>query len=193
MRFFLRFSMIAVLMAVGSAAAAAPPAPFTLSTTAFADGGQIPVQFTAAAQDVAPGQGVSPPLAWSNPPAGTRSFVLHMHDLDVARNRTTDDQLHWLVWNLPATATGLPQGVPPGSQLAGGAYQISATGATYRGPGAPAAGPPHHYVIELYALDGTIDVQPEADPFATRAQVLAAIQGHVLGKAVYLGLFHRPQ
>jgi Raf kinase inhibitor-like YbhB/YbcL family protein len=116
-----------------------------------------------------------------------------MHDLDVARNNTTDDQAHWVVWNIPPTATGLPEGVPRGSQRPDGSYQISATGPMYRGPGAPAAGPRHHYMFELYALDTKLDVQPTGDAFETRSKVLAAMQGHVLAKAVYGGLFRRPQ
>ena len=51
----------------------------------------------------------------------------------------------------------------------------------------------HHYVFELYALDTKLDVQPSADAFETRAKVINAIQGHILGKAVYGGLFRRPQ
>ncbi len=184
--------VVAALLAGAPAVAQTATAPLTLSTTAFPDGGQFPIQFTAAAPGVAPGQGTSPPLTWANPPAGTKSFLLHMHDLDVTRNGTTDDQLHWLVWNIPATSTGLPQGVPAGSQLADGSYQVSATGPMYRGPGAPATGPLHHYVLELYALDSTLDIQPTTDGFATRTKVIAAAQGHVLGKAVYLGFFHRP-
>jgi phosphatidylethanolamine-binding protein (PEBP) family uncharacterized protein len=62
----------------------------------------------------------------------------------------------------------------------------------YRGPGAPAAGLPHHYVFELYALDTMLSVQPGEDAFETRTRVFAAMQGHVLGKAVLLGLFKRP-
>ncbi len=116
-----------------------------------------------------------------------------MHDMDVARNRTTDDQVHWVVWNIPATATGLPEGVPKGSQRPDGSYQISATGPVYRGPGAAATGPLHHYMFEIYALDTKLDVQPAADAFETRANVMKAMQGHVLGKAVYGGLFKRPQ
>lgn len=167
--------------------------PMTLSTTAFTDGGTIPVKFSQAAPGAAPGEGTSPALTWANAPAGTQSFLLHMHDLEVARNKTTDDQLHWLVWNIPATATGLPEGVPKGPQLADGSHQTSATGQVYRGPGAPATGPPHHYVFEIYALDTKVDVPAAADPFETRTNVMKAIQGHVLGKAVYLGLFKRPQ
>src|SRR5581483_5174211 len=128
-----------------------------------------------------------------NVPAGTQSFVLHMHDMDLARNRTTDDQPHWVVWNIPKTATGLAEGQPKGSKLPDGSFQISATGPLYRGPGAAATGPQHHYVFELFALDTTIEVQPTGDAFETRANVLKAIQGHILGKAVYGGLFKRPQ
>jgi Raf kinase inhibitor-like YbhB/YbcL family protein len=157
------------------------------------DGGDVPVKFTQAAPGVATGEGLSPAISWTNAPAGTQSFVLNMHDEDVARNKTTDDQAHWVVWNIPATATGLPEGVPKGSKLANGAFQISATGEMYRGPGAPANGPKHHYMFEIYALDTTINVQPTADAFETRANVMKAIQGHVLGKAVYGGLFKRPQ
>lgn len=178
----------------GRGGAAAPSGPaMTLSIPGFPDGGQIPVKFSQAAEGAAPGEGTSPAMSWANPPAGTQSFFLHMHDLDLARNKTTDDQAHWVVWNIPATATGLPEGVPKGAQLSNGAYQHSATGQVYRGPGAAASGPLHHYVFELYALDTKLDVQPAADAFESRANVMKAIQGHVLGKAVYGGLFKRPQ
>src|SRR5258705_1071498 len=176
-------------------AAPAPPAgpAMTLSITGFPDGGPIPVRFSQAAEGAAPGEGTSPAISWTNVPAGTQSFVLNMHDMDVARNRTTDDQAHWVVWNISATATGLPEGVPKGAQLANGAYQISATGQVYRGPGAPATGPQHHYMFEIFALDPKLDVQPTADAFETRANVMKAMQGHILGKAVYGGLFRRPK
>lgn len=172
--------------------AAAPPA-MTLTIQGYPDGGQIPVRFTQAAPGVPVGEGMSPAIQWANAPAGTQSFVLNMHDMDVVRNKTSDDQAHWVVWNIPPSVTGLPEGVPKGSQLADGSYQISATGPMYRGPGAPANGPFHHYVIELYALDSKPDVKPSADAFATRADVIKAIQGHILAKAVYGGLFRKPQ
>lgn len=176
----------------GRAGGPATP-PMTLTVSGFADGGQIPVRFSQAAEGAAPGEGTSPALSWTNVPPGTQSFVLHMHDMDVARNRTTDDQVHWLVWNIPATATGLPEGVPKGSPRPDGSHQISATGAVYRGPGAPANGPMHHYMFEIFALDTKLDVAPAADAFETRATVMKAMQGHILGKAVYGGLFRRPQ
>ena len=178
----------------GGQRAGAPAAPpMTLTVSGFQDGGQIPVKFSQAAEGVAPGEGLSPAMTWTNTPPGTQSFVLHMHDLDVARNKTTDDQAHWVVWNIPATATGLPEGVPKGAQLADGSYQISATGQMYRGPGAAATGPLHHYMFEIYALDTKLAVTPAADAFDTRANVMKAMQGHILGKAVYGGLFKRPQ
>ena len=165
----------------------------TLTIPGFPDGGQVPVKFSQAAPGVAVGEGTSPAIGWANVPAGTETFVVHMHDMDLARNKTTDDQVHWVVWNIPASAAGLPEGVPKGSQLADGSYQISATGPMYRGPGAGANGPFHHYVFELYALDTKLDVTPSGDAFETRANVIKAIQGHILAKAVYGGLFRRPQ
>ena len=178
----------------GGQRAAAPAAPaLTLTVAGFPDGADIPVKFSQAAPGVATGEGLSPAISWTNVPAGTQSFFLNMRDMDVTRNKTTDDQAHWVVWNIPPSATGLPEGVPKGPKLENGAYQISATGQMYRGPGAGATGPKHHYMFELYALDAIIDVQPAADAFETRANVMKAIQGHILAKAVYGGLFKRPQ
>jgi hypothetical protein len=176
----------------GAPPAAAPPQ-MTLSIPSFPDGGPFPVRYSQAADGVAPGEGVSPAMTWANVPAGTRSFVLHMHDLDVVHNKTVDDQVHWVVWNIPGTSTGLPEGVPKGAQLADGSYQISATGQMYRGPGAAATGPLHHYVFEVFALDTMLDVKPSADAWDTRANVMKAMNGHILGKAVYGGLFKRPK
>jgi len=195
MRFanLLAILIAAPVIAVTASAQTAPPQtapapkPLIMSITAFADGTEIPPKFTQA------GDQTSPAINWSSVPDGTVSFLLHMHDMEVSRNKTTDDQLHWIVWNIPATATGLPEGVPKGAQLQNGAYQLSATGPVYRGPGAPASGPRHHYTFELFALDTKLDVQPGADAFETRTNIMKAIQGHILGKAVYMGLFHRPQ
>jgi Raf kinase inhibitor-like YbhB/YbcL family protein len=187
-------ALATLLTLTGSAAAqapaagAAPPRPaMTLTTTAWADGDPIPAKYTQA------GEQVSPELKWTNTPPGTVTFLLHMLDPDVARNKTTDTQVHWLVWNIPGTATGLPEGVPKGEKLADGSLQTSASGPVYRGPGAPATGPVHHYTFEIYALDTKLDVGHGADAFDTRANVMKAIQGHILGKAVYVGLFKRPQ
>lgn len=178
-------SSAAIASAQGPAPAMPPPA-MTLTTPAFPDGDPIPARYTQA------GEQVSPELRWTNAPPGTQGFLVHMHDPEVARNRTTEDQVHWLVWNIPASATGLPEGVPKGEDLPDGSHQTSASGPVYRGPGAPATGPQHHYTFEIYALDIKLDVPAGADAFETRTNVMKAVQGHVLGKAVYMGLFHRP-
>ena len=189
----LLFVSASILFAASLLSAQGRPPAMTLTITGFPDGGHIPVKFSQAAEGAAPGEGTSPAMSWANVPAGTQSFFLNMRDMDVARNKGTEDQAHWVVWNIPASATGLPEGVPKGSQLADGSYQISATGPVYRGPGAGANGPYHHYMFELYALDTKLDVKPSDDAFETRARVIEAIQGHVLGKAVYGGLFRRPK
>lgn len=158
----------------------------TLTSSAWSDGGTIPVKYTQAGEDA------SPPLAWSNVPANVASFVLIAHDLDAPIGQSGDDLLHWMLWNLPATTTSLPEKVPSMSQMPDGTRQISATGPNYRGPGALAAGPVHHYLFELYALDATIDVPAVGQsPPQTRAAVVAAMAGHIRGKAVYTGLFKR--
>lgn len=177
--------MFAAVVAIAQRGGGGPA--MTLTTTAWPDGGPIPARYTQA------GEQVSPALTWANAPANTASFVVHMHDPDVALNRGTDTQVHWLVWNVPGSAKGLPEGVPQGAQLPDGSRQISATGPVYRGPGAPATGPMHHYTIEVYALDAMVDVQPAATAPETRTAVFRAMAGHVLGKAVYVGLFRRPQ
>jgi hypothetical protein len=205
-RFVLMAAMACSPLAVtaqGGQRGAAPPAPgtppqpgggrgrgavevMTLTSSAWPDGGVIPAKYTQAGEDI------SPPLAWSHVPQGVTSFVLIAHDLDAAAGNGTDDILHWMLWNIPAAATALREGAPDLAQLPDGTRQISATGPYYRGPGAPAAGPAHHYVFELYAVDITIDVPAVgAAPAQTRAAVLAAMAGHVRGKAACVGLFKR--
>jgi len=164
-----------------------------LTIAGWADGSQIPAKYTQA------GEQISPELKWTNVPAGTQSFVVNMLDPDVAVQRGTETQPHWIVWNIPGTATGLPEGMEQGADLPDGSRQISASGPQYRGPGAAANGPMHHYTFEVYALDTKVDVTPSAATpsltaaLETRANVMKAMQGHVLGKAVYVGLFRRPQ
>jgi hypothetical protein len=159
-----------------------------LTTPAWPDAGQIPAKHAQG------GGEVSPPLTWSNVPDGIVSFVLIVHDPDAATGNGTDDILHWMLWNIPGETRSLSEGVPQGSQLPDGTRQISVTGPYYRGPGAPASGNAHHYTFELFALDITLDVPAVgASPAQTRAAVVAAMAGHVRGKAVYVGLYRRPQ
>jgi len=142
----------------------------TLMSSAFAADSTIPREFTCD------GSNVSPPLAWSGTPEGTVSFALVVHDANAASGNGLDDVLHWMVWNIPGSATSLSEAVPQGPQLPDGTRQISATGPYYRGPGAAAAGPAHHYVFELFALDAVVDVPAVgASPLQTRAAVVAAM------------------
>jgi len=157
----------------------------TLTSPAWADGTTIPVKYTQA------GDETSPPFSWSGAPAGVASFVLIAHDLDAAIGNGTDDILHWMLWNIPPSTTSLPEQMPAVAQLPDGTRQVGATGPGYRGPGAPAAGPRHHYVFELYALDAMLDIATVTTPAQTRAAVVAAMAGHVRAKSAYVGLFKR--
>jgi Raf kinase inhibitor-like YbhB/YbcL family protein len=159
----------------------------TLATRAFDDGGIIPNKYTQA--NTTPP--VSPDLEWTHAPNGTMSFVLIVNDPDTAPDKLTEVVLHWLIFNIPGTASGLPEGVPNDAHLADGSVQALNRAQTvgYEGMGAGPAGPYHHYTFELYALDTKLALGPTA----TRADVLAAMNGHILAKAVLVGRFHLPQ
>lgn len=158
----------------------------SLISTAFADGGMIPMKHAQAGHDV------SPPLTWTGAPDSTRSFVLIVHDADAAIGDGTDDMLHWMVWNIPGTAMSLAEGIKQGSETPA-MRQISGTGPYYRGPAAPSTGPAHHYVFELYALDAAVNVAAVGQSAAlTRAAVMDAMRTHIRGKAVLVGLYKRP-
>ncbi len=159
-----------------------------MTTTAWEDGGVIPEKYTMAAGASA----VSPELKWSQVPPGTQSFALLMHDPEpVLAKGSKMDITHWLIWNIPGTSTGLPEGVAQG-ELPDGSRQVSLRGNGYMGPGAP-AGPYHHYMFELYALDTKLEVPQgtSQEAAATRTAVVNAMDGHVLGKAVLVARFHR--
>jgi Raf kinase inhibitor-like YbhB/YbcL family protein len=152
---------------------------FTLTSTAFADGAEIPVKYSCN------GQNISPALDWSGSPAGTASFALIMDDLDAVYT-------HWVIFNLPPDIQGLPEAVPKDEELADGALQ-GKTGSGgvgyptgYFGP-CPPKGPPHHYRFTLYALDTLLDLTAGA----SKAELLQAIQGHILGQAQLIGIYKR--
>ena len=186
-----KLTLAATLLVFGLGSAFAqpkggPPRPgLAITSPDFEDGGVIPNKYTQAAGPDA----VSPKLEWTNVPPGTESFTLILHDPDVALQKKTDDVLHWMIFNIPGTATGLPGGVPAEAKLQDGAINAKNLrgGVGYMGPGAPPGGPYHHYTFELFALDTKLDLGPDA----TRAQVLEAMQGHILGKGVLEGRFHR--
>ncbi len=132
---------------------------------------------------------VQPKLEWTNVPAGVESFALLFHDPDGAPGKKVEDVTHWMVFNIPGTARELAAGVSTEPKLADGTIQIKGTrGAVgYMGPGAGAAGPYHHYTFELFALDTKLDLGPDA----TRADVMKAMDGHVIAKGVLEGRFHQ--
>lgn len=148
-----------------------------LTSSAFADNGPIPARFTCG------GDNVSPPLAWTGAPPGTRSFVLIVDDPDApdpAAPRMT--WVHWVVYDLPATASGLEEGAGslPG-KARHGLNDWKREG--YGGPCPPVGR--HRYIHKLYALDAELG----ALATATKARVLDAMQGHVLAQAVLTGTY----
>jgi len=158
------------------------PAPLKITIPAFADGGAIPAKYGCSNGANA---NLSPAIQWSGAPDGTMSIALILHDPDVAIGG--DDVLHWAIFNIPATATGLPEGVPAKAMLDDGSVQINNIGGSigYFNPCPP---PPttHHYLFEFYALDTKLDPAP-----ANRADLLKAMVGHIRAKGIYFGLFHQ--
>lgn len=150
--------------------------PLLITSPAYDDGAIIPDKY--AGRD-----GVSPELNWTGAPEGTQSYAIIFHDMDVAFGGGTDDVLHWILWNIPGDATGLPEGgVPEGTVQGAGQF-----GQRYFGPGAPAGVRYHHYAFELYALSTMLDL-PES---AGRPELLEAMAGKVLAKSAYIGRFHQ--
>lgn len=163
----------------------APKAPgMALTSPDFQDGGIIPPEYTQQAGPAAK----SPKLEWTNVPPNTQSFVLIMHDPDNALNKTTGDVLHWMVINIPGTARSLQQNFPKDAKLPDGTMNMKGIRSVgYMGPGNAGINPYHHYTLELYALDSTLSLGPDA----TRDEVMAAMNGHTTGKAVLVGRFKR--
>ena len=161
-----------------------PPPPMGLTSTSFTDGGVIPDKYS----QVNPSP-VSPELSWTNAPAGTSSFAVVVDDPDTALQHTTNEVLHWAAFNIPAGTTSLPEGVANQPTLPDGTIQPMNTGKKNGFMGMGARGNVyHHYTFQLYALDTKLTLGPDA----TRAQIMAAMDGHVLAKAVLVGRFHRP-
>jgi Raf kinase inhibitor-like YbhB/YbcL family protein len=168
-----------------------PTPPLEISSSAFESGAEIPVQYSCH------GENLSPPLEWAGVPEGTESLALLMNDPD----SEPPGFVHWVIYNIPAASPGLPEGVAPDPSLPDGARQgnndfaqypagtfpdgsaINQVG--YDGPCPPAQ---HRYVFKLYALDVTLDVPAES----TMGDVLAAMEGHVLGEAELTGVFTPP-
>jgi Raf kinase inhibitor-like YbhB/YbcL family protein len=148
-----------------------------LTSSAFSEGGMIPRRYTCDAEDV------SPDLSWSGLPEGTKSFALICDDPDAPMGTW----VHWVLFNLPADLTALPVAIPPDKSLAnGGVHGKNDFGRLgYGGPCPP--GGTHRYYFKLYALDAQLNLESGI----TKAQLLEAMQGHVLAEGQLMGKYKR--
>ena len=148
-----------------------------LTSSAFSEGGMIPTQYTCDGDDF------SPPLAWSDVPAGAKSLALIADDPDAPAGAW----VHWVAFNLPPDGGGLPEGSRAESKLPGGGIQGANSWLRlgYGGPCPPSG--THRYFFRLYALDSTLPLGNDAAAKTLRA----AMQGHVLAEAETMGRYRR--
>lgn len=174
------------MFGMGSAVAqqnAPPPSKFKLMTSAYSEGSMIPAQYSCADKNAS-----TPALQWSNPPDGTASFTIILHDTDAAPGKNSMDVTHWIFWNVPGTSTLLAAGIKPDSSPDGIMQGKNVRGVNgYQPPCPPPGANPHHYIFEIYALDTKLDLPAGS----SRADLLKAMDGHVIGKATYVGIFGR--
>jgi len=160
--------------------AGAPVGEWSVGSPAFEDGGRIPDRYTGE------GENISPPLAWTQPPPGTVSIAVICDDPDAPRGTWT----HWLAWNIPPEAVGLPEAVPAQidpDALRGGIQGTNDSGGLgYSGP-MPPPGPVHHYRFRILALDTPLNLPPRV----RRKSIDMATEGHVLGSAILVGTYSR--
>lgn len=150
----------------------------SISTDAFENGGKIPARHTCD------GENISPELSWGQPPVGTVSMALILDDPDAPAGTF----VHWTIFNIPPGKTGFAEGVPKSGVLGDGSIQgVTSYGKSgYSGP-CPPPGRPHRYYFKIYALDTTLGLTVSA----TKADIEAAIQGHILAKGELMGLYGR--
>jgi Raf kinase inhibitor-like YbhB/YbcL family protein len=155
-----------------------PATSIQITSTAFADGQPIPAKYACDGQDV------SPPLKWSSAPANTKSFALIADDPDAPGGAW----VHWVLYDLPATATELAENTPKSAQLSNGAKQgLNSWPHLGYGKPCPPRGKPHRYFFKLYALDQMLNLKPGA----TKKDVEAAMKGHVLAEGQLMGTYQR--
>jgi hypothetical protein len=155
------------------------PATLQLKSAAFASEGAIPAQYACD------GKNVSPPLQWSDPPQGAKSFALVVEDPD-AKAVVGQIWFHWVLYNLPAKARSLPEAIPPEAKLADGSLhgRNSLGESRYYGP-CPPKGRTHRYYFKLYALDTLLNL----DAGASQDELLEAMRGHVLAEGQLMGKY----
>jgi Raf kinase inhibitor-like YbhB/YbcL family protein len=153
----------------------------SISSSAFQAGGAIPAEYTCD------GDNISPPLSWSGVPSGTRSLALIVDDPDAPDPKApTTTWVHWVLYDIPPSATGLPRAMDKGSLPEGtrqGTSSFERTG--YGGPCPPVGR--HRYFFKLYALDTVLPDLHEPD----KARLLSAMRGHIIGQAELIGTYQR--
>lgn len=152
--------------------------PLKLTSPAFKEGEPIPKKYTGEGLDL------SPPLQWIEAPGSAKSFALICDDPDAPMGTW----VHWVIYNIPAEAKGLPEAVPVKEELPDGTRQgkndFRKIG--YGGP-MPPPGKIHHYYFNLYALDTIVDLPKPG----TKADLLKAMRGHIVGEAKLVGTYKR--
>jgi Raf kinase inhibitor-like YbhB/YbcL family protein len=149
----------------------------SLTSTAFAAGESIPAKYTCD------GENVSPPLEWDEPPTGTRSLALIMDDPDAP----SGEFVHWVIYDLPPTLRGLPEGVSTDERPSQGGTngKNGANVMGYTGPCPPSGA--HRYFFRLYAIDYRLD----ASPGLSKSQLLQAMAGDILAQGELIGVYSR--
>ena len=166
--------------AAGQAAKEVRTMAFILGSSAFEHGAPIPARHTCDGEDL------SPRLEWTDPPAGTKSLALLVDDPDAP----VGNWVHWVVFDLPASARSLPEGIPKDGRLptpAGGIQGKNDFGKLGWGGPCPPPGKPHRYFFKLLALDATLGLPPGA----SETDVERAARGHVLAEAELFGTYAR--
>lgn len=153
-------------------------AAFRIESPAFQDKSQIPSRHTCD------GPNVSPPLSWADAPSGAKSFALIVDDPDAS----SGTWVHWVVYDLPGDKNQLEEGIEKIETLPTGAKQGTTDfqSVGYEGP-CPPAGNPHHYFFKLYVLNAPLNLSSKA----SKADLLMAMNGHVLAQANLIGLYER--
>lgn len=160
------------------------PKPISVTSPTIKEGAPIPLDHTAD------GKNVSPALAWTGAPAGTKEFALICEDPDAP---TPQPFVHWVAYKIPATAKGLPEQLPtdPAAALPADLTGMLQGNSGFRRPGyfgpRPPAGKVHHYHFIVYALDAPVDLPAGA----TKAQLVEAMKGHIIGQGELVGTYER--
>ena len=149
---------------------------FKAWSTAFDDGGLIPLRHSKE------GENLAPAIEWAEPPSGTRSYVLLCEDPDAPSGTFT----HWMIWDIPADVTSIAEGFKPGSIGISGTNDFGEEG--YGGPLPPAGHGPHRYIFKVYALDMKRIPLPHG---AHRNEFERALWGHVIEETSVMGKYER--